>query len=127
MDWFQYANHLITLSVLSCIVAACSGDMASQSIDLNGLSGKTMDEVIVLEGAPVERLGNQLLYEFDTNERVYPWWAATVLAGLAGSSSGTRFPDRSYMSRSYYCLILDFENNIYKQHTTVIRLENEGC
>jgi len=123
----QTLTKLFLLSSILIVISSCSSDTQYQTMNLDRLNGKTIEEIINFEGQPVRRSDNQLIYEYDTSERVTPWWAAIVLAGLAGGGGGTNFPDMSYISRNSYCLILDFENDVLKRQTMTNRREDESC
>ena len=78
--------------------------------------GMTMDEVLKLEGEPAQRSPNQLVYSIAEAKKVEHIWAYILLMGPL-----------SMINRDYWCLTLNFENNILVSHSTTDRDEDESC
>ena len=82
-----------------------------------------MEEVIELEGTPEKRTPDQLVYRLFTSEKVTPYWAYILLMGVGGGFS----LDLDYVDHDFYCLTLEFEDNILVSHTTAEREKGESC
>ena len=49
------------------------------------------------------------------------------MLGVAGGGGGSNIPDIDYINEDYYCLTLNFEDNILVSYSATDRKEDEGC
>ena len=106
--------------------SGCATDLAHESIELESIDGKSMEDVIALEGQPVARTESQLTYEYNRRKEITPVWAYILLHGLAGGGGGPG-PDLSYTNREHFCLTLDFEDDVVIGHELTARKKGETC
>ena len=108
------------------LATGCASEGFHETVAVERLAGKSMEEVIRREGEPDKRTETQLVYKYETSEKITPNWAYILLYGLAGGGAGPG-PDLTYIDRDYYCLFLEFENGVLVRHTKKTREPGESC
>ena len=122
MRQFHPAKFCLIIAIMGFVLSGCSTDTRHKSVTLEMITGKTMEEVIELEGAPEKRTPDQLVYKYYIKKKVSPVLALSILTvGVAGGV----FDD--YYYTDFYCLTLNFENNILVSHSTTDRERGESC
>ena len=122
MRQFHPAIFCLIIAIMGFVLSGCSIETRRGSVTLEMIAGKTMEEVIELKGAPTKRTPDQLVYQYSTWEKVTPYWAYILMMGVAGGMY-----DLDYVDIDFYCLTLDFENNILVSHSTTDRENYEKC
>ena len=122
MRQFHPAIFCLIIAIMGFVLSGCSTDTRHKSVTLEMITGKTMEEVMELEGAPEKRTPDQLVYKYYIKKKVTPVWAYILTLGLGG---GGGFND--YYYTDFYCLTLKFENNILVSHSTTDRERYESC
>ena len=73
MPWLFTSKGCLVFGLVVSVLFGCTTKYQLETVNLDSIDGKTMDEVIELEGTPVTRTENQLVYEYETRERVTPY------------------------------------------------------
>ena len=128
MILFRPAVFRLIIVITENVLSGCTSDSRVTNMNLDNIAGKTMEEVIAMEGAPARRAPDQLIYKYDARERVTPVWAYLLLVGMGGSGAGeSRLPGLEYYSRDHYCVTLEFKDNILVNHAIANRDPNDSC
>ena len=128
MRQFHPAIFCLIIAIVGFVLSGCSTKITRpETVTPETIIGKTMEEVIELEGTPEKRTPDQLVYRLFTSEKVTPYWAYVLLLGVGGGVSSGGGPNLDYVDHDFYCLTLDFENNILVSHSTTDREKGESC
>ena len=123
MRQFHPAIFCLIIAIV-LVLSGCSVKNTRSFVKPETIVGKTMEEVLEMDGKPWRRTSDQLTYLLYTSTKVDPYWAYILVLGVAGG-----FPswDMEMSGYNAYCLTLEFENNILVSHTTIEREKGEIC
>ena len=123
MRQFHPATFCLIIATVGIVLSGCSVETTRpETVIPEWIIGATMEEVIEMEGEPAGRTPDQLVYRLFTSEKVTPYWAYILVLGVAGG-----MPDLDYVEHDFYCLTLNFENNILVSHSTTDREKSDSC
>lgn len=123
---FLHRQLLMSAIFAGSVGIGCVGDDFHETVAVEQLSGKSMEEVIRLAGEPDKRTATQLVYRYDTTEKISPIWAEVLLLGAVGTA-GSNNLDLSYVDNGYFCLFLNFANGLLVGHSKEKREPSGNC
>ena len=131
MRQFHPAIFCLIIAIVGFVLSGCSVKTTRTVVTPETIVGRTMEEVIEMEGEPAGRTSDQLIYRLYTTTKVDPYWAYILLMGIGGGvsthNSAVSLWDMEMTERNYYCITLNFEDNVLVSHTTTELKKGESC